>query len=143
MLPPRIFSRGHNLPKSFPKRCTFGRSNLSKIVPQRSTLHRPKPVVSADKTSSVVSAGDTYICCVCRQDISCVSRQDICGLPRHPFSIDNTGGRRRRPPVFSIALGCLGRPHMSCLQKQQVRLPQIASSANTGHRFWCYKGTHF
>ena len=46
--------------------------------------------------------GRQDICCVCREDICCIHRQDIwcdsrqgtCGLPRHPLTIDNAGGRQ-------------------------------------------------
>ena len=64
-----------------------------------------KAVVSADKTS-VVSAGKTSVVSadktsVVSADKTSVVSQDI------PFLL-TTWGRRRRPPVFSIALDVLG-----------------------------------
>ena len=98
------------------------------------------------------------ICCVGRQDICCVQtrslvrlqtrnlwclqtriccvyRQEIRGLPRHPNGMDNTGGGAAfgGPPVWSIELGCLGRPQISCLQTQQISCLQTTDflSADT------------
>ena len=108
----RLFQGSKPL-KIAPQQVHFQEFELSKIVPKRSTLHSPKPVVSADETS-VVSAGKTSVVsadktAAAAADKTSVVSQDI------PTSL-STQGR----PRSAMPWGCLGKPQMSCLLPQQM-----------------------
>ena len=87
VLPPRVFSRGQNLPQSFPKSYTFRRSTLSKIIPKRSTLHSPKLFLLPSRVACpqriCMPSRDLYALkgFVCPQGI-CMSSKDLGPLAR-------------------------------------------------------------
>ena len=104
VLPPCVFPRGQNLPKSSPKRSTFRRSKLSKIVPKRSTVHSPKLFLLPCMPSRVVCpqricmpSRDLYALkgLVCAQGI-CMPSRDLrdLGPMGRPHNMSPRGGRQ-------------------------------------------------